>query len=116
MSVTCSKFRVRLIPVTLLWSVAFCQLLVAVFQVGYCFAELIQLKPTSGLEESWSPLFGLAFIAWLLPSGRAAWVAGRLFYKGRWKAATIALGALIVVAYLGLIPLLVVLANYPGAL
>jgi len=108
------NFRIRLIPVTLLWSLALSQLLTSVWLAGCYVAALARLAPTSDLQSSWEPLFTAAGIAWLLPTGAGAFVAGWFFYKGRWKAASIATGALLLLCYLCLIPMFLVLANYPG--
>lgn len=116
MVVAIRKFRIRLIPVTLLWSLALCLFLASVCLVGYFFVEMAELNPTSDLQSSWAPLFTAAIIAWLLPTGTGAFVAGWFFYKGRWRAATLAIVALFLLWYLCLIPLFLVLANYPGPL
>ena len=110
------KFRIRLIPVTLLWSLALCQFLASICMVGCYIAGMAELKPTSDLQASWAPLFTAALIAWLLPTGANAFVAGRFFYKGRWKAAVLATVALVFICYLCLIPMFLVVANYPGPL
>jgi hypothetical protein len=108
------KFRIRLIPVTLLWSLALCQLLTSAWLAGCYFAALISLTPMSDLQSSWEPLFTAAGIAWFLPTGAGAFVAGWFFYRGRWRAASIAAGALLLLCYLCLIPIFLAMANYPG--
>jgi hypothetical protein len=107
-------FRIRLIPVTLLWSLAFCQVLASVCLVGSHVLAMAEPEPTSDLQSSWAPLFMAAGIAWLAPTGADAFLAGWFFHRGRWKAAAVATGALFVLGYLCLIPMFLVLANYPG--
>ncbi len=110
------KFRIRLIPVTLLWSLALCQFIASVCMVGCYIVAMAELKPTSDLQASWTPLFTAAIIAWHLPTSMGAFVAGRFFYRGRWRAAALATVALVLLWYLCLIPIFLVVANYPGPL
>jgi len=116
MGETIRKFRIRLIPTTLLWSLALCQFITSVCLVGCYIVEMAELKPTSDLQSSWAPLFTAAIIAWLLPTGADAFAAGWFFFKGRWRAAILSTVALLLLWYLCLIPMYLVLANYPGLL
>ncbi|MBN1395403.1 MAG: hypothetical protein JW959_10300 [Pirellulales bacterium] len=65
------KFRICLIPATLLWGLALCCFIfiASVWLAGCCVVELTELTSTSDICSSWSPLFGAAIIAWLLPVG-----------------------------------------------
>jgi hypothetical protein len=108
------RFRIRLIPITLLWSLASCQLIVSVYLIGSCVTAIAEPTPTSDLQSSWPPLLAAAGIAWLAPTGADAFAAGWFFYRGRWKAAAYATAALLLLGYLCLIPMFLVLANYPG--
>jgi hypothetical protein len=97
------KFRIRLIPATLLRFLAANQFFWSVWLIVCYVVAAVEPIATSGVQTSPPLLIGPRLI-WLLLTGAAAFTAGCFLYKGRWIAAALSIVALFLLGYLCLLP------------
>jgi hypothetical protein len=110
-------FRVRIIPVTVLWGLAGAMFIGSVVLFDSLVSDVLRgAWQSCDLKLRWGPLFAAALLAWSMPMGISAFAAGYFIYKGRWKAAVFAILILCVLWFVCLLPFLWVLTSYPGPL